>query len=106
MTLGIITAIAAGIMLGLYALPEKYAKDFEFENTWGLMFFINMLIVPVIAGFVLVNGFGDILSSLSTDILMKMAVASLAWGIGVMLWGKAINYIDRNPCGLLTSLHC
>jgi len=53
MTLGIITAIAAGIMLGLYALPEKYTKDFEFENTWGLMFFINMLIVPVIAGFVL-----------------------------------------------------
>lgn len=93
MTLGIITAIAAGIMLGLYALPEKYAKDFEFENTWGLMFFINMLIVPVIAGFVLVNSFGDILASLSSDVLLKMTIAALAWGIGVMLWGKAINYI-------------
>jgi len=93
MTLGIITAIVAGIMLGLYALPEKYAKDFEFENTWGLMFFINMLIVPLIAGFLLVDGFGDILGSLSTDIYLKMGVAALAWGIGVMLWGKAINYI-------------
>ncbi|MEM6769149.1 MAG: L-rhamnose/proton symporter RhaT, partial [Bacteroidota bacterium] len=93
MTLGIITAIAAGIMLGLYALPEKYAKDFEFENTWGLMFFINMLIVPVIAGFLLVNGFTDIIGSLSGDVLLKMGLASVAWGIGVMLWGKAINYI-------------
>ncbi|WP_020571015.1 L-rhamnose/proton symporter RhaT [Neolewinella persica] len=93
MTLGIITAIAAGIMLGLYALPEKYTKDFEFENTWGLMFFINMLIVPVIAGLALVNGFGDILGSLPTEVLLKMGLAALAWGIGVMLWGKAINYI-------------
>ncbi|TXF87908.1 rhamnose/proton symporter RhaT [Neolewinella aurantiaca] len=93
MTLGILTAIAAGIMLGLYALPEKYAKDFEFENTWGLMFFINMLIVPVIAGFVLVDGFTDIIGSLSGEILLKMSIAALAWGIGVMLWGKAINYI-------------
>lgn len=93
MTLGILTAIAAGIMLGLYALPEKYTKDFEFENTWGLMFLINMLIVPVIAGFALVNGFTDILGSLSGEVVLKMSVAALAWGIGVMLWGKAINFI-------------
>lgn len=93
MTLGILTAIAAGIMLGLYALPEKYTKDFEFENTWGLMFFINMLIVPAVAGFVLVDGFTGIIGSLSGDVLLKMSAAALAWGIGVMLWGKAINYI-------------
>ncbi|SEQ06899.1 L-rhamnose/proton symporter RhaT [Neolewinella agarilytica] len=93
MTIGILTAIAAGIMLGLYALPEKYAKDFEFENTWGMMFFINMLIVPVIACLLLVDDFGGILGSLSTEIYLKMGVAALAWGVGVMLWGKAINYI-------------
>ncbi|MEO0733822.1 MAG: L-rhamnose/proton symporter RhaT [Bacteroidota bacterium] len=93
MTLGIITAVAAGIMLGLYALPEKYAKDFAFENTWGLMFLINMLIVPVVAGFLLVSDFAGIIGSLSGEVLLKMSVAAIAWGIGVMLWGKAINYI-------------
>jgi len=93
MTIGILTAIAAGIMLGLYALPEKYARDFEFENTWGMMFFINMLIVPIIACLLLVNDFGGILGSLSGEIYLKMGIAALAWGVGVMLWGKAINYI-------------
>ncbi|MBB4080528.1 L-rhamnose-H+ transport protein [Lewinella aquimaris] len=93
MTIGIISAIAAGIMLGLYALPEKYARDFEFENTWGLMFLINMFIVPVIAGFLLVDDFTAILGSLSGEILLKMGIAGILWGIGVMLWGKAINYI-------------
>jgi len=93
MIAGIIWAIIAGIMLGLYALPEKFTKDFQFENTWGLMFTINMVVVPLIAGFLLINGFGEVLGSLSSDILLKMAIASILWGIGVMMWGKAINYI-------------
>jgi len=93
MIAGIIWAILAGVMLGLYALPEKYTKDFEFENTWGLMFLINMIIVPVIAGFLLVNGLTNILTSIPADVLIKMTLASLLWGVGVMMWGKAIDYI-------------
>ena len=93
MTTGIIWAVAAGVMLGLYALPEKFTKDFEFENTWGLMFFINMLIVPIIAGLVLVSGLGDIVTNIPSGVMLKMALASLLWGVGVMLWGKAIDYI-------------
>lgn len=90
---GILWAVFAGITLGLYALPEKYAKNFAFENTWGLMFLLNMFIVPPIAGWLLIGGFGEILASIPPDILVKMALASLLWGIGVMMWGKAINYI-------------
>ncbi|GHB75047.1 L-rhamnose/proton symporter RhaT [Persicitalea jodogahamensis] len=90
---GIVWAVFAGITLGLYALPEKFARGFAFENTWGLMFFLNMFVVPPIAALLLIDGFGNILSAIPTDILLKMAVASLLWGIGVMMWGKAINYI-------------
>ncbi len=93
MTAGIIWAIAAGVMLGLYALPEKFTKDFEFENTWGMMFFINLLIVPLLAGFVLVGDFTSVLAAIPSAILLKMAFASLLWGVGVMMWGKAIDYI-------------
>lgn len=90
---GVVWAILAGLMLGLYALPEKYTKDFKFENTWGLFFMLTMFVVPIIASAGLINGFGEVFSSVSFDILLKMAVASFLWGIGVMLWGKAINHI-------------
>ncbi|MBW1296222.1 L-rhamnose/proton symporter RhaT [Aquimarina litoralis] len=93
MTLGILFAVLAGLMLGLYALPEKYTKGYEFENTWGMMFFVNMLIIPIAAGFLLVKDFDVIISNIPTDILWKMGLASILWGIGVMMWGKAINYI-------------
>lgn len=90
---GIVWAIFAGLMLGLYALPEKFTKDFKFENTWGLFFMLTMFLVPVVASLGLIKGFGEVFGAVSTDILLKMAVASFLWGIGVMMWGKAINHI-------------
>ena len=93
MIAGIAWAIFAGLTLGLYALPEKFTKEFEFENTWGLMFTINMFIVPLIAGFLLINGFTDVLAAQPSEVILKMGIASVLWGIGVMMWGRAINYI-------------
>ncbi|SNR31055.1 L-rhamnose-proton symport protein (RhaT) [Lutibacter agarilyticus] len=90
---GIILAIGAGLMLGLYALPEKFTKDFKFENTWGLFFMLTMFLVPIIASIFLINDFSGVFAAVPTDILFKMAGASVLWGVGVMMWGKAINHI-------------
>ena len=89
---GIIWAVAAGVMLGLYALPEKYTRGFEYENTWGLFFLITMFIVPFIAAYLLLDGL-KIFTLIESDVLLKMAVASLLWGVGIIMWGKAINHI-------------
>ncbi|MFY0627061.1 MAG: rhamnose/proton symporter RhaT [Reichenbachiella sp.] len=90
---GIAWAIFAGLMLGLYALPEKFTKDFKFENTWGLFFMLTMFVVPVIASITLIDGFSNVFASVPSDVIVKMAIASFLWGIGVMMWGKAINHI-------------
>ncbi|WNH11935.1 L-rhamnose/proton symporter RhaT [Thalassobellus suaedae] len=90
---GIVLAIGAGLMLGLYALPEKFTKDFKFENTWGLFFMLTMFLVPIIASLTLIKDFSSVFAAVPTDILFKMAAASVLWGIGVMMWGKAINHI-------------
>ena len=89
---GIIWAIAAGVMLGLYALPEKYTRGFEYENTWGLFFMVTMFLVPFIAAYLLLDGL-KIFTLVHTDVLVKMAIASLLWGVGIIMWGKAINHI-------------
>ncbi|MFC2113483.1 L-rhamnose/proton symporter RhaT [Bacteroidota bacterium] len=90
---GIVWAVAAGVMLGLYALPEKFTKDYKFENTWSMFFAIATFIIPVIVALSLIKGYGGVLSGMPADILIKMAITSFLWGIGVMLWGKAINHI-------------
>lgn len=90
---GVLLAIFAGLMLGLYALPEKFTKDFKYENTWSLFFLLTMFMVPIIASITLINGFGDIFGNMPTDIWIKMGLTSFLWGIGVMMWSKAINHI-------------
>ncbi|SFF68420.1 L-rhamnose-proton symport protein (RhaT) [Salegentibacter agarivorans] len=93
MIVGIIWAIFAGLILGLYAMPEKFTKDFKYENTWSLFFLLTMFVVPIITSISLIDGFQDIFGNMPTDILLKMALASFLWGTGVMMWGKAINHI-------------
>ncbi|RRQ48618.1 rhamnose/proton symporter RhaT [Maribacter algicola] len=93
MTTGIFLAIIAGLMLGLYALPEKFTTDFKYENTWSLFFLLTMFVVPIIASVTLIDGFSDVFGNMPTDIWIKMGLTSFLWGIGVMMWSKAINHI-------------
>ena len=90
---GIVWAIFAGLMLGLYAIPQKFTRDFKFENTWGLFFMLTMFVVPIFASLTLIKGFGNVFGSVPSNILVKMSVASFLWGTGVMMWGKAIDHI-------------
>lgn len=90
---GILWAVLAGLMLGLYALPGKFTKDFKFENTWGLFFLLTMFVVPLIATFILVEGVGGVYAGMTPWRLALMVGVSFLWGCGVMMWGKAINHI-------------
>ncbi len=93
---GVIWALVAGIMLGLYALPEKFVKGYKYENTWALFFLMALVVFPVIVAFPLINNFPTILSSIPGDVLMIMVAASMLWGVGVQMWSKAIDYIGMS----------
>ncbi|TMU57303.1 L-rhamnose/proton symporter RhaT [Flagellimonas algicola] len=90
---GVLWAVFAGLMLGLYALPEKFTKGFKYENTWSLFFLLTMFVVPIIASLMLIQGFQEIFTNMPIDIWVKMGLSSFLWGIGVMMWSKAINHI-------------
>ncbi|MEH6550594.1 MAG: L-rhamnose/proton symporter RhaT [Pseudomonadales bacterium] len=93
LTTGVGFALLAGLMLGLYALPQKYVKNFSEENTWGLFFLLTMFVVPLIATFGIMSGIAQVFSTLSPKTLTIIVVSSFLWGTGVMMWGKAIHHI-------------
>lgn len=94
MITGILWAVLAGFMLGLYALPNKFTRNFEEENIWGLFFMLTMFLVPVVATLAIMNGVGAIYGDPAVRaILPRMVMASVLWGVGVMMWGKAIHHI-------------
>lgn len=91
--IGILFAIFAGIMLGFYAMPEKFVKNYVFENTWSLCFLFMLWVVPIALAFTLIDNFSQVLSDVGTPILLKMLIPSFLWGVGMLMWGKAINHI-------------
>ena len=91
---GILWAIIAGLMLGLYALPNKFTRDFREENTWGLFFMLTMFAVPVVATLAIMKGVGAVYAAPEVRaVLPRMILSSVLWGVGVMMWGKAIHHI-------------
>ncbi len=94
---GIVWALFAGLMLGLYALPGKFTKGFKEANTWGLFFMLTMFVVPILATALMMKGIGSIYSDADVRaVLPQMVVTSVLWGIGVMMWGKAIHHIGMS----------
>lgn len=85
MLIGILSALLAEAMLGLYALPGKYVKDFQEENKWSLFFLLTMFVVPLILTFSMMKGVTEIYSALDSGVLMTMVVSSFLWGVGVMM---------------------
>lgn len=90
---GILWAVFAGVILGFYALPEKFTKGYSFENTWGMFFFTAMIIFPFLASAIFIDGAIDVYKSLTGPVFFKMFISSFLWGVGMMMWGKAINHI-------------
>ena len=91
--IGILFAVFAGTMLGFWAMPGKFVKNYEFENAWGLCYLFMLWVIPVILGFSLIDNFSQVLGDVGTPILLKMLIPSFLWGVGMLMWGKAIDHI-------------
>ncbi len=94
--MGILLAIVAGTMLGFWAMPEKYIKNYSFENAWGLCYLFMLWLIPSVVSFLMIDNFSQVLSGIGTPLLLKMLIPGFLWGAGMMLWGKAINYIGMS----------
>ncbi len=90
MFIGIGWSVIAAVLLGVFGLPQKYAKGYEWENIWGTFFFIAMFIIILIAAVLELKGLGATYVKLSPLILFGMIALGLVWGAGNACWGYGI----------------
>lgn len=101
---------------GTFALPSKYVKNYEWENTWGAFFLFTMIIIPaVVAVFLLKGPFATweqvwiekgaafVIAPVSFGFLWGCGV--IGFGIGVTMIGLSLGYsIIMGLCALLGAL--
>ena len=91
--LGILIALIAGALNGMFALPMKLTNKWAWENVWLPFSFLSLLVLPLIIVFLSVPKLQELFHSLPVHCILT----GLVWGIvvygGSLLFGISLGYI-------------
>lgn len=93
LTLGLIIVTLAGILQGSFFMPMTYTKKWEWEHNWFAFSLLGMLIVNWIIAYFTIDNIFSIISQIPSRLLLTVLFFGLCWGIGAILFGKAMDLL-------------
>ena len=79
---------------GSFGLPSKFvSKDLPWENLWGPFFLFATLLLPLIAGPMLISGLFGIYTRVGVLGLLLPLMFGFLWGLGSMTLGLSFAFI-------------
>lgn len=94
--LGVFFHSIGGFASGSFYMPFKKVKDWAWESYWLIGGLFSWLIIPPLAAWLTVPGFGHIISAASFNILTITYVMGLIWGIGGLTYGLGVRYLGMS----------
>ncbi|MHC4202431.1 MAG: L-rhamnose/proton symporter RhaT, partial [Planctomycetota bacterium] len=93
MAAGIALTMLGAFFLGTFALPIKYIKKYEWENTWGAFFLFAMFIIPIGFAALVVKDFCAGYANISGLVIFYVVGLSFLWGCGFCCWGTGLSMV-------------
>lgn len=94
--LGVIFHFAGGFASGSFYLPYKKVKGWAWESYWIAGGFFSWLIIPLLAAWLTVPGFIDIIRQTGTGTLFYTYLMGVLWGIGGLTFGLSMRYLGMS----------
>ncbi|MBL7740840.1 MAG: L-rhamnose/proton symporter RhaT [Chitinophagaceae bacterium] len=91
--LGVIFHFIGGFASGSFYIPYKKVKGWHWESYWIVGGLFSWLIVPPIAAWLTIPGFGDIISGTASSTLGLTFMFGVLWGIGGLTYGLGVRYL-------------
>jgi len=88
-TLGII----AGVLSGSFALPMKFAKKWQWENTWIIWSVWSLLIIPWTIALITVPNLGSVYQGVPFQTLLVVFLFGFGWGVGGVTFGLGLDLV-------------
>jgi len=94
--LGLLFHSIGGFASGSFYMPYNKVKGWAWESFWIIGGLFSWFIVPPLAAYLTIPGFGAIISNCSTPILILTFVMGLFWGIGGLTYGLGVRYLGMS----------
>lgn len=91
--LGVIFHFIGGFASGSFYIPYKKVKGWSWESYWILGGLFSWLIVPPIAAWLTIPGFGEIIKQADSSTLGYTFLFGVLWGIGGLTYGLGVRYL-------------
>jgi L-rhamnose-H+ transport protein len=85
---GVVLAMLAGVLNGLFALPMKLMRRWRWEHTWLLYSLVGMLVFPWAAALVCTPQLGKLICQAPLGLICGFG---FAWGLGAVAFGLALT---------------
>lgn len=94
--LGVIFHFIGGFASGSFYLPYKKVKGWSWESYWLAGGLFSWLIVPLVAAWLTVPGFMQIIHAAPANVLGWTFLLGLLWGIGGLTFGLSMRYLGMS----------
>ena len=94
--LGIIYHTIGGVASGSFYMPFNKVKKWAWESYWIVGGIFSWLIVPPVAAYLTVPGFGKIIAGAAGSLLFFTFLMGLLWGIGGLTYGLGVRYLGMS----------
>ena len=91
--IGLAAVVLAGVLQGLFAVPMKYVRGWNYENIWLIFSLVGMVLLPWMFTVATVPHLGEVYSLTPVPALVRIAGFGLCWGIGSALAGLGMNLL-------------
>ncbi len=98
---GITSAIAAGIMCGIFALPMKYLGRWSWENVWAIFILVSCVVMPVGIAWGTIPEILRVIEMTPTHAVSIACVFGFAWGFGAIMFGQGVSAIGLSMSNTL-----
>jgi L-rhamnose-H+ transport protein len=88
--LGIVLAVAAGLMVGNCMLPLNYLHKWRWENAWIIFTLVALVLVPWTLAFLRVSNLLSVYSNVNSASFMIPLLFGAGWGVAQVLFGLAV----------------
>lgn len=88
---GLLLGVVSGIMLGIFALPQKKITNWKWENHWAGFTFFSAFLFPLTVALCTIPSCCQVIQLVPTKVLLQVFLLGSAWGIANIGYGISIQ---------------